>query len=761
MKKLTLSLLFATASFLFINAQTNPIARSSGYSGTGANINVVYQRCNWRINPDSSIKAIGGSVTTYFKTTQSNVSSITFDLNDVLTFSATYHGSSITTSRPSTNIINLTIPNIATSGTLDSVTIFYNGTPPAINGQAEGFQKKSSAGYNYIYNLSESFEDRDWWPCKADMQDKIDSMDFVISVPNGFRAACNGKFLDSNLVAGNRIFRYKSNYPIASYLVAVGVAQYKIYDRGTVNIGGTNVPVWYFIFPGKTASTYTNIVNALDKSKLDLVAFSSVYGDYPFKNDKHGYYEFGWGGGMEHQSFSAMGGGVLTSWSVIAHELMHQWFGDKVTFGTWNELWLAEGFASYGEALAAELVPSLGQNPVSVRAGFKSSANGSTSSQYGCYIPNSSITNSNVLWNSAYGNTVYQRGSMVVSMLRTLLGDTLFFRGMRNYLNDPLLAYGSATTGDLQRNLEAVAGGYDLQPFFDSWVYGNGYPTYSSGKSVQWWPSNGTKITVYVPAGQSKSYLSSVSYYYTPIPLRVQGAGGKDTVIVLYDQNGLLSKAGEGITTAQAGPIEFDLGFTPTTVSFDSYNMTLANGTTTETFLLASSILDFKVSHRGNENIAQLHVVQLVQGTQLYLERSDDGNKFSTIGLMAFQSANNYQLIDHFPVKGDNYYRVKIVLADGNISFTNIIKVAGATAKYVLLNNPVTTTLKIKSEVTGNNSLLEFTVYDLSGKKILHERKNINSPVSELNVSALTSGAYLLNISDKNGISEIIKFMVK
>lgn len=763
MKKLSLSLLLAATSFLFSNAQTNPIARSSGYSGTGANINVVYQRINWRINPDSSIKAIGGSVTTYFVTTQSNVSKITFDLNDVLSFTAAYHGNAITTSRPSTNIIQLTIPNIATLGTLDSVTVFYNGTPPAVNGQAEGYQKKIAGGANYIYTLSESYEDRDWWPCKADMQDKIDSMDFIISVPDGFRAACNGRLLDSNLVAGNRIFRYKSNYPIASYLVAVGVARYKIYDRGTVSVGGKNVPVWYFLFPGKLDGDYTNIVNALDKSILDLQAFGSVYGDYPFKNDKHGYYEFGWVGGMEHQSFSAMGSSTLTDWSIIAHELMHQWFGDKVTFATWNELWLAEGFASYGEALAAELVPSLGQNPTSVRATFKSAANGATSSKYGCYIPNSLITNSNTLWNSNYGNTVYQRGSMVVSMLRTLLGDTLFFRGMRNYLNDPLLTYGSATSGDLKRNMEAMVGGYDLQPFFDSWVTGNGYPTYPTGKAVQWWPTNGNKITVWVPNGQTKGYASAtVAYYYTPIPLRVQGAGGKDTVIVLYDQNGKLSRAGNGISTAQTGPIEFDLGFVPTSVSFDAFNQTLATGAVpVKTTLLATSVLDFKVLHQGNENVAQLQAVQLAPGTSIYLQRSENSTDFTTIGLMNAQTANNYQITDHLPLKGDNYYRAKIELENGNISYTNIIKVAGIKTRFALLNNPVTSLLKVKCDLPGSNNLLEFSIFDLSGKKVLHEQKNINGPVSEMNVSALTPGAYLLSITDKNNINETIKFMIR
>ncbi|MBS1736791.1 MAG: T9SS type A sorting domain-containing protein, partial [Bacteroidetes bacterium] len=433
-----------------------------------------------------------------------------------------------------------------------------------------------------------------------------------------------------------------------------------------------------------------------------------------------------------------------------------------VTFATWNELWLAEGFASYGEALAAELVSSLGKDPASVRATFKSDANSGASNPYGCYIPNSLITNSNTLWNSAYGNTVYQRGSMVVSMLRTLLGDTLFFRGMRNYLNDPLLTYGSATSGDLKRNLEAVAGGYDLQPFFDSWVYGNGYPSYNTTKAIQWWPTNSTKITVWVPAGQTKSSGSTVSYYYTPIPLRVQGAGGKDTVIVLYDQNGNLSRAGNGISTAQTGPIEFDLGFVPTSVSFDAFNQTLATGAVpVKTTLLATSVLDFKVLHQGNENIAQLQAVQLAPGASIYLQRSENSTDFSTIGLMNAQTANNYQIIDHLPLKGDNYYRAKIELENGNISYTNIIKVAGIKTRFALLNNPVTSLLKVKCDLPGSNNLLEFSIFDLSGKKVLHEQKNINGPVSEMNVSALTPGAYLLSITDKNNINETIKFMIR
>ncbi|MBI3141446.1 MAG: M1 family metallopeptidase, partial [Bacteroidetes bacterium] len=558
--------------------------QTSGYSGTGSNIDVTYHRCEWRINPDSASKGIKGTVTTYFVTKLANVSTISLDLNKAsfnnANLSVYYHGSPVSFSFPSSgavNILNMVLPSSLPLNSFDSITINYNGAPPAVVGQAEGYQKKASGGANYIYTLSESYEDRDWWPCKADMQDKIDSMDIYMNVPNSFTAVSLGRLIDSSLAGANQVFHWKSNLPTASYLVAVGVARYRVYDRGTVNVNGTNVPVWYFLFPGKTAATYTNILNALDKGTLELSAFSTVFGDYPFKTEKHGYYEFGWGGGMEHQSISAMGSGALTSWSTIAHELAHQWFGDKVTFGTWNHLWLAEGFARYSEALAAELVPSLGQSAAAERSGMKSTTNSITYRNYGCYIPNGSITSSDVMWSSAYGTTVYERGAMVVSMLRTLLGDTKFYQACQDYLNDPALAYRSATTDDLRLHMQNAAGGYDLTSFFNSYVTGNGYPSYNAG--IGWARSGTNRITFQVTA-QTKSAGSTVSYYYTPIAIRVQGSlAGQDTVLVIYDQNGQLSRAGDGIGAAVSGTIiSFNLGFNPVTVTFDPFAQTLANG---------------------------------------------------------------------------------------------------------------------------------------------------------------------------------------
>jgi hypothetical protein len=194
-------------------------------------------------------------------------------------------------------------------------------------------------------------------------------------------------------------------------LVCLSVAKFNKYYR-TININGTNVPVVYNLLAGKAASYYTNATTAMDKVNPVVVAFSNKFGDYPYKLEKHGFYDGLIGaGGMEHQT-------------------LHQWFGDNVTFSTWNDLWLAEGFARYSESLAAELVPSLGQNPFTIRNSLKTAALANTVS---AWIPDGNTGNSDLIWNSSYGTSVYERGGMVVSMLRTLCGDTKFYQACTNY----------------------------------------------------------------------------------------------------------------------------------------------------------------------------------------------------------------------------------------------------------------------------------------------------------------------------------------
>ena len=579
----------------------DPVPNSSGTSGTGANIDVIYHKIYWRIHPDSPssaapVKYIRGSVQTNFKTIVANVSTITFDLNAVLTVDsvrfrgAKLAGGNITRSG---NIVTIALGATLANNFIDSLTIYYQGVPPAINTPpgAVGYQKgvDGTAG-NYVYTLSESYEDRDWWPCKADMKDKIDSMDIIVSVPWGpvaadtFWAACNGRLIDSSIVGNNRIFTFKNRYPMASYLVSVGVARFNKYYR-SVNINGTVVPVTYNIFKGK--ASYTTILSKMDSMNLTLAAFGNKFSDYPFKNEKHGFYEFGFSGGMEHQTFSGMGTGSLTSATVLAHELMHQWFGDNVSFSTWNDLWLAEGFAAYGElALYYDLVANHPVTKYNLMTGKKSTALGETSSTW---IPDASC-NTSALWNSAYGSTVYDRGCMVVSMLRAICGDTKFFQALTNYQNGRRGA--SATTDTLKNYFNAVLG-QDITPFFTDYVGGSGLgitPVGGIGNPINpvKWNTPATNKLVIQIGSQTKSATNNVTYFHGPVVVRFTDGPTRpytnDTTIVFFDWGGgVLSYAGNGMSEPIPGNIlNYTLSFTPTNAFFDDSARTMSTGSVTK-----------------------------------------------------------------------------------------------------------------------------------------------------------------------------------
>ena len=655
---------------------TSNLIRSQTISGQANNINVVYHRLNFRIQPDSPsvaspAKFLKGNVTTHFITKGSNTTQVTFDFNNIFTIdSVTYHGAKLVPANiawPSPKILQLTFPTaILTTGTLDSLCIFYKGTPPAATGQLLGYQRGVSGSNNYVYTLSESYEDRDWWPCKHDMTDKIDSIDINVSVPSAFWVATNGKMIDSAISGSSRIFKFKHRYPIASYLVSLGIAKYNRYYRSPVNVNRTNVPVVYNLFPGKSTSSYNNILAALDKSKAEIIAFSGKYGDYPFKNEKHGYYEFGFGGGMEQQTFSGMGGSAITSWSTIAHELAHQWFGDKVTCATWSDLWLNEGFARYNEIVAAELVSGLG-NPVTHRGTIKNAARTSTTTPV--YISN--IASSNTIWTSANTTAIYDKGCMVISMIRTLLGDTKFFQACNNYLNDSTLAYHAATTADLQRHVENQFGA-GMNAFFDAWIYGFGIPTYLVN-----WNSSGNTITLQF--NQSRSAGASVSYLPMPVVIKVANAASTtSTTLIMYDRGDSIFVAGNGIAAGVAGhTISFNLSFTPSTVTFDPSNVTIATGSTS----LVSSL--------------------------------------KTSGAITTKE-----------------------------SFANSV---------IIYPNPTADKINIVRKGKGSNAVV--SIINIKGETVL--RKNIFKEMENMNIQALQTGSYFIQIIENGFVTSTNKLIIK
>ncbi|MFN8250718.1 MAG: M1 family aminopeptidase [Ferruginibacter sp.] len=747
------------------------VSNSVGYSNTGSNIDVVYHRCDWTIDPTAA-KNIAGTVTTYFKTLSANVSSLTFDLNKTSFNNAslivTYHGTVCTRSFPASGAIDtltITLPvTITAAGTLDSVSIAYSGAPPAVSGQAEGYQRKQDGLSNwYIYTLSESYEDKDWWPCKADMQDKIDSMDINVTVPSAYWVAANGKMVDSSISGANRVFRFKHRHPIASYLVALGVAKYNRFHRPPITIGATNIPVVYNIFPDQGANP-TSMLTAMDRSKLEVVEFSNMYGLYPFADEKHGYYQFGWGGGMEHQSFSAMSAGSMTSWSVIAHELGHQWFGDNVSFATWNDLWLAEGFARYSEVLAAEKVSALGQNAYSVRNTLKNGAGGAMSfPTTETWIPNANIANSQTIWSSNYGSSVYERGGMVVSMLRTLAGDAKFTEALTNY--QTALAGKSATTDSLKRFFNTALGA-DLTEFFNDYVGGSGSGTTSVGGKgsprygINWNTRPGNQLVLQV-GSQTKTTGNNVTYFNGPVVIHATNAASgwtKDTTIVFFDWGGgNLSTAGNGLGAPIAGNmLVYNLSFTATNIFIDDSARTLidaTNSTTTKLAALAADPAIFTAQHVNGYNNVKLLLEANEPVLKVQLERSADGVHFVQYGEMLLTNTSGTQLTylftDATPFDDATFYRAKIFTA-GSEKYTSIVKVQqNARTEVVVSPNPADKFVNISfANATAEKVTVRITGAD---GKVVAEIPTTNNYI-HVDTQKLAAGTYIMQLVKQGGM---------
>ncbi len=524
MKKITLSLLLLFSVICFAQTDNSEFDRmveaemKSASSTQNLRVNpntqnydVTYHELRFTVDPDNTTPYINGIVKTTF-TALSDMNVVTFDMATALVVSSVTMNSTNLTFNQSNYELNINLPSTLTTGNSATVTIIYAGSPPQAEG---GFTRSTHSGTPVIYTLSEPFGARDWWPCKQDLTDKIDSFDIYITCPDSYIGVSNGLLQSSTTSGGNTTRHFKHNYPIPAYLISLNATNYTTYNlqAGLGTIENPFFPIINYLYPEiNTASTRT----AIDVTAPIMNVFESKFGFYPYRSEQYGHVQFGWGGGMEHTTMSSM-----NSWgrSLIAHELGHQWFGDKITCGTWKDIWLNEGLTEYTAGIVVEEL----DGPASF-VSWKTGKISSITSQTGgaVYLTDSEALNVGRIFSSRLS---YNKGSMVTHMLRWVMGDANFFQALRNYLSDTNLAFGYAVTSDLKGHLEAVHGG-SLSEFFNDWIYMQGYPTYTI--TAQNWGAGQAKITV----SQTQSH-PSVTFFEMPLEIRLTSSGGVNHDVVV------------------------------------------------------------------------------------------------------------------------------------------------------------------------------------------------------------------------------------
>lgn len=491
----------AFADFVQAEHPHGAVERSGGPPTRGYDLK--YLRCAWTLDP--AVRFISGSVTSYFTAT-ADLDVLVFDLSDSLVVdSITMHGNGLPFSQTPGNLLEITLASSIPAGQLDSVTVAYHGVPP--NTGFGSFVTDAHNGTPVLWTLSEPYGAKDWWPCKQDLNDKIDSLDTYVTTPSAYRAAGNGLLMEPDTNGVQITWHWRHRYPIDYYLIATAVTNYQV-DVQYAVVEGDSIPLVTYAYPEEFGAAVDNATDVLP----EMVLFSQLFGKYPFANEKYGQARFGWGGGMEHQTMTFLG---VYHPEISSHELAHQWFGDKVTCHSWAEIWLNEGFATYLSGLSYEYL-----SPVYWPLWKRAKVLSITSEPGGSVFCTDTLDNGRLF----DGRLTYNKGAMVLHTLRWICGDSAFYNGVKAYLADPSLAYGTATTADLKAHLETTSG-LDLTGFFADWYTGEGFPSYT----VDW--SQAGNGQVYVSLAQITSH-PSVDFFELPVPLRFWG-GGTDSTVVL------------------------------------------------------------------------------------------------------------------------------------------------------------------------------------------------------------------------------------
>jgi aminopeptidase N len=486
---------------------------------------IHYCRLHWTVDP--AIKYIQGEVMTVFEPVEP-VNGLEFDFSQVLTMdSIRFHGQNLAFSQNG-DVVTVAFPALLPAFLTDSLTFYYQGIPDSTG--FGSFRVDTHAGAPVLWTLSEPYGAMEWWPCKHALNDKIDSVDIFITHPTGYRAASNGLLQSETTSNGWITAHWKHRYPIAAYLIGIAVTNYTVFTVPAA-FGGDTTPILNYVYPENLAEAQVGV----DENVEVFQMFNQLFGPYPFKAEKYGHAQFSRAGGMEHQTMSFVS---AFGFDLLAHELAHQWFGNKITCASWEDIWLNEGFASYLTGLCYNFLrPQYWEIYKADRI------------DKATLIPDGSVwvddtTSVARVFNSRLS---YAKGAMLLHMLRWKFGDSIFFAGVRNYVNDPNLGYGYVKTADFKAHIEAVSGA-NLDEFFADWFYGRGFPSYQTSWSVS--PSNEVKITL-----DQSSSDPSVSFFEMPVPVKLSD-GSKDTVLVLNH-----TFSGQEFTVA--------LDFSPTTLVFD------------------------------------------------------------------------------------------------------------------------------------------------------------------------------------------------
>lgn len=416
------------------------------------------------------------------------------------------------------NILTVTLDNAYAAGDTVEVKIWYqhkNVTDNAFN-----------TGNGFAYTDSEPERARYWFPCWDRPSDKA-MTDITVKVKHNVLVGSNGRLEDSTHIADTIWYRWVSRDPVATYLTVItskagynlDVLYWPLPSNPSIKI-----PIRYYYNSGEDPSPSESVI-------LDMTTYySNLFGEHAF--EKNGFAtldnNFQWGG-MENQTLTSF---CPNCWDeyLTAHEFAHQWFGDMITCGTWADIWINEGWATFIEALWSEHAYGYSQ----YKTDILDNANYYLNNNPGWAISDSAWMITTPPMGDLFNYAVtYCKGACILHMYRYVVGDSLFFSSIKSYAQDTAeFKYKNAVIPDFmdKMNLET---GQNLDWFFSEWLYQPDHPIYSNTYHID--DLGGGQWNVNFTTSQTQT---TAGFFKMPIEIKITFSNSTDTVVtVMNDQN--------------------------------------------------------------------------------------------------------------------------------------------------------------------------------------------------------------------------------
>ena len=384
----------------------------------------------------------------------------------------------------------ISLPAPSTKNQTITFTIQYHGIP--FDGLRIGNTK---LGDRSFFNENWPNRGRHWLPIVDHPYDKASS-EFIVKAPSHYKVVSNGLLMEeSELSNSTRLTHWKQSVPVSSWLFVLGVADFAV--KYVDEFRGKSIQTWVYA-KNREAGFY----DFDEPTKKVLEFYSNYVGPYAYEKLAN-IQTPSVNGGMETSSAIFYGEDLVTGKrdervrNVVIHEIAHQWFGNAITETTWDDAWLSEGFATFFTLLFIENEYGKEEYTKGIIKARKSVYDMSVK------MPNFSIVSERTAEKEDVTSGItYQKGAWVIHMLRNLMGEKNFKKGIQNYYAKYFNA--NTNTDEFRAEMEKVSG-KDLKLFFKQWLYQPINPTINAS-----WTYNASTKKLQIRLNQAQQFLYNV-----------------------------------------------------------------------------------------------------------------------------------------------------------------------------------------------------------------------------------------------------------